>query len=127
MDLLLDTHVFLWWDSASPELGPACRAAIADPANRVFVSAASVWEIGIKRRAGKLAFGGSAVDAVRRNGFLELPVLGRDAEAAAALDWKHADPFDRLLVAQAQVASLTLATVDRAIRGYGGVAQIEGG
>jgi len=125
VDLLLDTHVFLWWDTAAPELGAACRAAIADPSNHIFVSAASVWEIGIKRRAGKLAFTGSAVKAVRKNGFLELPILGRDAELAAALDWKHADPFDRLLVAQAQVGSLTLATADRAIREYGGIAQIE--
>ena len=125
MDLLLDTHVFLWWDAESAELTAACRAAIADPSNRVFVSAASVWEIGIKRRAGKLAFSGSAVDAIRRNGFLELPILGRDAEAAAALDWNHADPFDRLLVAQAQLGSLTLATADKTIRSFGGVAQIE--
>jgi PIN domain nuclease of toxin-antitoxin system len=125
VDLLLDTHVFLWWDAESAELTAACRAAIADPSNRVFVSAASVWEIGIKRRAGKLAFSGSAVDAIRRNGFLELPILGRDAEAAAALDWNHADPFDRLLVAQAQLGSLTLATADKTIRSFGGVAQIE--
>lgn len=125
MDLLLDTHVFLWWDAASPELSAACRAAISDPSNRVFVSAASVWEIGIKRRTGKLAFSGSAVEAIRQNGFLEAPILGRDAEAAAALDWKHADPFDRLLVVQARVGSLTLATADRSIRGFGGVAQIE--
>jgi PIN domain nuclease of toxin-antitoxin system len=124
VDLLLDTHVFLWWDAASPELSAACRAAIADPSNRVFVSAASVWEIGIKRRTGKLAFTGSAVEAVRQNGFLEAPILGRDAEAATALDWRHADPFDRLLVAQAQLGSLTLATADAAIRLYGGVAQI---
>ena len=125
MDLLLDTHVFLWWDAASPELSAACRAAISDPSNRVFVSAASVWEIGIKRRTGKLAFSGSAVEAIRQNGFLEAPILGRDAEAAAALDWKHADPFDRLLVVQARVGLLTLATADRSIRGFGGVAQIE--
>jgi PIN domain nuclease of toxin-antitoxin system len=125
VDLLLDTHVFLWWDAESPQLSASCRAAIADASNRVFVSAASVWEIGIKRRTGKLTFSGSAVDAVRKNGFLELPILGRDAEAAAGLDWRQVDPFDRLLVAQAQLGSLTLATADDAIRGYGAVAQIE--
>jgi PIN domain nuclease of toxin-antitoxin system len=107
-----------------PELSAAGRSAIADPSNRVFVSAASVWEIGIKRRTGRLAFSGSAVEAVRKNGFLELPILGRDAELAASLEWTNADPFDRILVAQAQVGSLTLATVDRAIRSFGGVAQI---
>ena len=125
MDLLLDTHVFIWWDAASPELSAACKAMIADPSNRVFVSAASVWEIGIKRRAGKLAFSGSAVEAIRQNGFLEAPILGRDAEAAAALDWSHADPVDRLLVAQAQLGSLTLATADKVIRGFGGVTQLK--
>ena len=125
MDLLLDTHVFVWWDAVSPNLGAACRAAIADPSNRVFVSAASVWEISIKRRTGKLAFSGSAVEAIRQNGFLEAPILSRDAEAAAALDWSHADPFDRLLVAQAQLGSLTLATADKVIRGFGGVTQLK--
>jgi PIN domain nuclease of toxin-antitoxin system len=125
VDLLLDTHVFLWWDAASPELSAACRAAISDPSHRVFVSAASVLEIAIKRRTGKLKFSGSAVEAIRQNGFLQAPILGRDAEAAAALDWKHPDPFDRLLVAQALLGSLTLATADKAIRLYGGVAQIE--
>jgi PIN domain nuclease of toxin-antitoxin system len=124
VDLLLDTHVFLWWDVESPQLSAACRAAIAEASNRVFVSAASVWEIGIKRRTGKLTFSGSVADAIRRNGFLEMPILGRDAEAAAALDWKHADPFDRLLVAQAQLGPLILATADKAIRSYGSVAQM---
>jgi len=124
VDVLLDTHAFLWWDGDSTELNPACRAVIADPSNRVFVSAASVWEIGIKRRTGKLAFNGSALEAIRNNGFIELPIFGRDAEAAAALDWSHADPFDRLLVAQAQAGGLILATADSAIRAYGNVAQI---
>ena len=124
MDLLLDTHVFIWWDADSKVLSAACRDAIADPANRVFVSTAAVWEIGIKRRTGKLAFTGSAVDAIRKNGFIELPILGRDAEAAAELDWAHTDPFDRLLLAQARAGSLTFATVDRAIRDYGGVSQL---
>ena len=124
MDILLDTHAFIWWDGDSRELSPACRSAIADPANRIFVSAVSVWEIGIKRRTGKLAFSGSAVEAIRNNGFIELPILGRDAEAAAGLDWLHTDPFDRLLVAQALVSGLILATADKAIRAYGDVAQI---
>jgi PIN domain nuclease of toxin-antitoxin system len=126
MDLLLDTHVFLWWDADSSQLGPETRAAIADPANRIFVSAASIWEIGIKRRTGKLVFSGSAVEAIGKNGFVELAISGRDAEGAAALDWDHADPFDRLLVAQARAASMTLATVDKAIRRFGGVAQLSG-
>jgi PIN domain nuclease of toxin-antitoxin system len=124
VDLLLDTHVFLWWDGSHPNLDAACRAAIANPANRVFVSAATIWEIGIKRRTGKLRFAGSVVDAVRSNGFVELPILGRDAEAAAGLDWDHADPFDRLIVAQALANSLTLATSDGTILRFSGLSHM---
>ncbi len=127
MDLLLDTHVFVWWDAGADAIGAQARAAISDPANRVFVSAASVWEIGIKRRTGKLSFSGSAFEAIGRNGFVELPISGRDAEAASALDWVHTDPFDRLLVAQARAGSMTLATVDRAIQRFGGVSQLAAG
>jgi PIN domain nuclease of toxin-antitoxin system len=122
MDLLLDTNVFLWWESSSSRLGRHAEAAIADPDNRVFVSAASVWEIAIKRRLGKLVFDGSAVRAIGANGFVELPILGADAEAAGALDWDHADPFDRLIVAQARAHGLTLVTADGAIRRVPGVA-----
>ena len=83
-----------------------------------------MWEIGIKRRTGRLAFSGSAVEGFARTAFWNCQSLRRDAELAASLEWTHADPFDRLLVAQAQVGSLTLATVDSAIRSFGGVAQI---
>ena len=65
MDLLLDTHVFLWWDRQDPALNEDARDAIEDPLDIVFVSAASVWEIAIKRRLGKLTFHGSAASAVR--------------------------------------------------------------
>ena len=80
MNLLLDTHVFLWWDRADKALNAEARAPIADPANQVFVSAASIWEIAIKRRLKKLDFRGSAVAAIGANGFHELPILPIDAE-----------------------------------------------
>lgn len=124
MDLLLDTHVFLWWDSDSSRLGNRPRELISQPSSRVFVSAASVWEIGIKRRTGKLKFDGSAVDAIQKNGLLELPILGIEAEAAAELDWNHSDPFDRLLVAQARIHGMTLVTADRAIADFSGVVRL---
>ncbi|HZK98867.1 MAG TPA: type II toxin-antitoxin system VapC family toxin [Caulobacteraceae bacterium] len=127
MDLLLDTHVFVWWDSNSARLGGPARAAIADPANRIFVSAASIWEIAIKRRIGKLAFDGSAARAVGGNGFVEVPISGVEAEAAGALDWTHSDPFDRLILAQAKARAMTLVTVDPAMRAHGGVALLEAG
>lgn len=124
MNLLLDTHVFLWWDRQDKALNADARALIADPANQVFVSAGSIWEIAIKRRLGKLDFRGSAVAAISANGFLELPVLPIDAENAGALAWRHNDPFDRMLVAQARRLAFTLATADAAMRGYPNIAQM---
>jgi PIN domain nuclease of toxin-antitoxin system len=124
VNLLLDTHVFLWWDSQDRALNADNRAVIADPANQVFISAASIWEIAIKHRLKKLDFRGSAVAAIGANGFHELPILPIDAENAGALAWQHNDPFDRMLVAQARRLTFTLATADAAIRTYPNVAQI---
>ena len=118
MDMLLDTHAFLWWDASDPQLGAACAAVIADPANRIFVSAASIWEIAIKQRAGRLHFTGSRSGAVTRNGFLHLPISCEHAEAAAALPPIHQDPFDRILIAQALQRGLVLATADITIKQY---------
>ena len=127
MNLLLDTRVFLWWDRQDKALNADTRALIADPANQVFVSAASIWEIAIKRRLKKLDFRGSAVAAIGANGFLELPILPIDAEAAGTLAWQHNDPFDRMLVAQARRLTFTLATADAAIRSYPNIAQMWAG
>jgi PIN domain nuclease of toxin-antitoxin system len=124
VNLLLDTHVFLWWDSQNKALNADTGALIADPSNQVFISAASIWEIAIKRRLKKLDFRGSAVAAIGANGFHELPILPIDAENAGALAWQHNDPFDRMLVAQARRLTFTLATADAAIRTYPNVAQI---
>ncbi|MCW2239091.1 type II toxin-antitoxin system VapC family toxin [Azospirillum canadense] len=124
MDLLLDTHVFLWWDAGADPISPAVRAAIADPDNRVYVSAASVWEIAIKAGKGKLAFSGSPSSAIAQNAFLPLPMTPEHAERAGGLDWAHPDPFDRMLVAQAEKESLTLVHADGVIADYKGVAQL---
>jgi PIN domain nuclease of toxin-antitoxin system len=118
MDLLLDTRAFLWWDSDLPGLGAAARSAISEPSNTVFVSAASIWEIAIKRRAGRLPFEGSPAANVARNGFLPLPITPQHAERAGGLPLLHADPFDRMLIAQAQIEGMTLVTVDEKIRLY---------
>jgi PIN domain nuclease of toxin-antitoxin system len=127
MDLLLDTHVFLWWDRADPKLGEAAREAIANPDNNIFVSAASVWEIAIKHRKGKLRFAGSPTAAIAQNGFLGLPVEISEAELAGSLDWNHPDPFDRVIVAQAQTHSLVLVHADAIIAGYKSVSQLWAG
>ena len=122
MNLLLDTHVFLCWDKQDRHLNPDARAHIADPENQVYISAASVWEIASKRQLRKLAFRGTSVAAIGSNGFHELPVLPMDAEHAGALPWRHNDPFDRMLVAQARRLALTLTTADAVVRACDGVA-----
>lgn len=121
MILLLDTHVFLWWDSSHAALRTDTRTRIADADNRVLVSAASVWEIAIKRRLGKLDFEGSPSAAIGANGFEDVAIQPIDAERAGELAWTHADPFDRLLVAQAERLAGILVTADAAVRAYGGV------
>jgi PIN domain nuclease of toxin-antitoxin system len=118
MRLLLDTHAFLWWDASDKRLPDALRAAIASPQNHVFVSAVSVWEIAIKRASGKLVFGASAARAIEVHGFEPLPITIDHAEWAGSLPQLHRDPFDRLLVAQAQLEGLILVTVDEYILGY---------
>ena len=124
MDLLLDTHVFLWWDGGAAQLNPTVRDAIADPRNTVFVSAASVWEIAIKSAKGKLAYAGSPATAITQNGFLSLSIDPEHAERAGHLAWSHTDPFDRVLVAQAQVRNLTLVHADTIIQDFRSLAQL---
>jgi len=117
--ILLDTHVFIWWDGEDPALSNDLRAAISDPANEIYVSAASVWEIAIKRRRGKIAFAHGINEAVMRNRFLDLPITPDHAEHAGGLPRHHGDPFDRMLVAQAMFEQMTLGTQDAMMRPYG--------
>jgi PIN domain nuclease of toxin-antitoxin system len=123
--LLLDTHIFLWWRADAPELPERVRDAVADTANDVYVSSAVGWEIVIKRALGKLEFDGRVADAVAEEGFLPLPVQLVHVDELVRLPDIHRDPFDRLLVAQARLESLTLVTGDPRIRQYSGVAFLE--
>jgi PIN domain nuclease of toxin-antitoxin system len=116
--LLLDTHVFLWWRTNDRRLSPAARSAIAE-APLVFVSAATAWEIGIKAALGRIDLPASVAAGVRASGFEPLPITLAHAEAAARLPPHHADPFDRMLVAQSQGEGLTLVTHDRRLEPYG--------
>lgn len=117
MNLLLDTHALLWW-LADEQLDAGARAAIEDPENVVWVSAASVWEIAIKRSLGKLRTGADLLGAVEWSGFERLPIAMDHAEAAGALPPHHRDPFDRMLVAQAQLLDLAIVTRDAAFDAY---------
>ncbi len=117
--LLLDTHVFLWWLADDPRLGNTARKAIGDGRNQVYVSAASGREIAIKRTLGKLDAPGNLDAMVAEAGFLHLPITFFHGELAGTLPRHHRDPFDRMLVAQAQAEGLTLVTNDRGIAAYG--------
>ncbi len=116
--LLVDTHVLLWALGGDPNLGDDARQALADPRNDVFVSAVSIWEIAIKRALGKLKIPSHLATAVEAAGFSELPVTFFHAEQAGSLPRHHGDPFDRMLVAQAQTEGLTLVTADANIPRY---------
>lgn len=118
MKLLLDTHVLLWALGNVGQLDASARAAISDGRNVVYVSAASVWEISIKRALGKLVAPADVENAVLKTGFKPLPITLAHAEHVATLPPHHADPFDRMLVAQAGLEGLTLATRDARLKAY---------
>src|SRR5215467_415412 len=123
MRLLLDTHIFLWYISADPQLPAAFRDAIRDPANEVYLSVASVWEAVIKYALGKLPLPEAPAEYLPRqreaHRITSLPVEEAALAHLAGLPALHRDPFDRILVAQALQHGLTLATVDGAVRAYG--------
>jgi PIN domain nuclease of toxin-antitoxin system len=122
MRILLDTHVFLWYISADPRLPVAFRDAIRDPANEVYLSAASVWEAVIKYALGKLPLPEAPASYLPRqraaHRIATLPVEEATLLHLAGLPPLHRDPFDRVLIAQAIQHGLALATVDDAVRAY---------
>ena len=119
MRLLLDAHTLIWWLADNPELGAVARSLIADPANDVLVSAATVWEVSIRRAIGKLDAPPDLVRAIEEAGFEEAPVTALDAQVAGALEPHHRDPFDRMLVAQASRLGATVITRDAVFERYG--------
>lgn len=116
MRLLLDTHVLLWALVNDPRLTKEQANAISQ--GELYLSAASVWEIGIKRAIGKLAVPEEVFAIAVDSGCRPLPITWRHAEAAAALPQHHSDPFDRMLIAQAQCEGLALASSDRRMADY---------
>jgi PIN domain nuclease of toxin-antitoxin system len=117
--LLLDTHALIWWLQSGDELTEAARDAVGSPRSEVIVSAASIWEASIKRAKGRLQAPSDLSRWVRSEGFVELSVGFEHAELAGALPWHHADPFDRLIIAQARIEGLTIVTRDKAFEAYG--------
>ena len=118
MRLLLDTHALLWW-LADEALTAQARDAIADPANLVVVSAASAWEISIKKALGKLAAPDDLEQQLQAGGLAPLPISIAHGVAAGQLPRHHEDPFDRMLIAQAFAEGLTIMTRDKRFDDYG--------
>jgi PIN domain nuclease of toxin-antitoxin system len=121
--VLLDTHAMLWWLFDDPKLSSAARSVIVSPGNEIVVSAASAWEIATKHRLGRLPEAGDVAvrlpHYLRRARFAVLAISLEHAQAAGALPGPHKDPFDRMLVAQARIEDLAVATIDGVFRDYG--------
>lgn len=123
MKLLLDTRLLLWASAGSSHLSATAKKLIADSANELFFSVASIWEIAIKQGKGLPAFHadpGLLRGSALQNGYAELDVTGRHILAISNLPSLHKDPFDRVLIAQAMVEGITLLTADKTIARYPG-------
>lgn len=116
--LLLDTHVFLWWLTDDPALRGSTKTAISNPGNQVYISAATVWELSIKQALGKVEAPEDLSAVVEEERFFKLPITLYHAQRAGRLPWYHKDPFDRMLIAQAQAEGLLLVTNDQQIVQY---------
>ena len=113
MQYLLDTHALIWWLANDPSLDPNAKVEIASPNNLIFVSAASTWEISIKKAIGKLDSPEDIMKQIAKNKFKSLPINIEETLTIETLPPHHQDPFDRILIAQAQVFDLTIITRDR--------------
>jgi len=119
MNLLLDTHVLLWWLDDPLEMDGRARKSIADGNNVVFISAAVIWEIRIKQALGKLIIPPDFQKVLEQEPFDTMPITIEHAHKVGDLPAYHRDPFDRMLVAQATVEKLTLVTHDHYLKKYG--------
>ena len=121
MRLLLDTHVFIWWDSNPGQISPTALAALRDPANTLLISPVSIWEMSIKLQLGKLKLRMNLRDIVahqQANGIGELPATIAHALAVEKLPSVHRDPFDRFLIAQAHAEGVALISADHVFTQY---------
>jgi PIN domain nuclease of toxin-antitoxin system len=117
--LLVDTHALLWWLTDDPDLSATAREALAEPANDVLVSAASVWQIAIKRALGKLTVPDDLLSQIEAQGFGWLTVNAEHAWQVRDLPPHRRDPFDRLLVAQSLVEQMPIVSADPRLAAYG--------
>lgn len=117
---LLDTHILLWWLFNDPKLNAECRDIIRNPAHRILVSSVSAWEIATKYRIGKLPEAKQIVEEysqiLHQSKFIELPITSAHALRAGSLPISHRDPFDRMIMAQAELENLPVITYDAAFQ-----------
>ena len=118
MNLLLDTHVLLWWLDDNPTLSKKAKEAIADGGNIIFISAATIWEIRIKHSLGKLKIPRNFRKVLDLQGFEMLPISADHAHLVGELPIHHRDPFDRMLIAQAFFENFTLVSRDNRFKQY---------
>lgn len=118
MNLLLDTHIVLWWLSDSEKLSKKSRSILSDVDNFIFVSVATGWEIAIKKSIGKLTAPDDFSKALQVNGFQSISITLEHAELAGSLPHHHDDPFDRMIIAQSKIENLTVLTHDKHFKLY---------
>jgi PIN domain nuclease of toxin-antitoxin system len=120
MSYIIDTHIFLWWLFDDPKLDTTCRDIIRNPDHRIFVSSVSAWEIATKDRIGKLPEAKQLVEQysqiLHQAKFIELAITSTHALRAGSLPIDHRDPFDRMIMAQAELESLPVITYDKAFQ-----------
>ena len=119
MRLLLDAHAALWWLSDEERLGDDAARQLSDATNQILLSAAIVWEVAVKRSLGKLAAPPDFASALLAGGARALAVTIDHAAAVERLPWHHRDPFDRILVAQAEIEQATVVSRDERLASYG--------
>ena len=119
---LLDTHVFIWWIQDNKQLSKKVRKIISDPANEIYISSASIWEMSIKCRLGKLEIKGFSEEFLKKqiigNSFSFLPISLQHSFRIYELEISHKDPFDHMLIAQAQVENCAIITKDELFKKY---------
>jgi PIN domain nuclease of toxin-antitoxin system len=117
--LLIDSHAFLWWAEASPNLSTAAHGAIADPTNEILISVAALWELTIKASSGRLTLPADLETMVTSQRFSVFAITFPHLRRVLALPRLHRDPFDRMMIAQALAEGIPIATGDRVFAGYG--------
>ncbi len=118
MRYLLDTHVILWWYQDSPQLEKRHRQVIADNENEIYVSAAAIWEIEVKRRNGKLDCPPDMMERIKADGFKLLPIMAEHLVPLRTIPPIHNDPFDRIMVCQSIVEKIPLISYDPKVNAY---------